>query len=71
MFTFFPSLGHVPKEERETCYAARSVTEGGVQFRKESYREGEKSGGDSWNIKKCNSEIRNCRNFNGNLRYST
>jgi hypothetical protein len=26
MFTFLPSLGNVPKEDGESCYAARVVT---------------------------------------------
>jgi len=50
MFTFLPSLGNVPKEYRESCYAARVVT-----GRRREISLGmltkKKSGGDSWNNK--------------------
>jgi hypothetical protein len=70
MFTFFPSLGNVPKENRESCYAARVVTERRreISLGMLTKKKVEEIHG---TIKKVNSEARNCRNISNSLNHST
>jgi hypothetical protein len=50
MFTFLLSLGNVPKEGRESCYAARVVTGRRPEISLGMLKK-KKRGGDSWNNK--------------------
>jgi hypothetical protein len=50
MFTFLPSLGKVPKDEGESCYAARAAKGRRREILLGMLTE-KRSGGDSWNNK--------------------
>jgi hypothetical protein len=69
MFTCLPPLGNVPKEDRESCYAARVVK---GRRREISLGMLKKKGEEEIHgtIKKVNSEV-NCRNISNSLDHST
>jgi len=70
MFTFLPSLGNVPKEDRESCYAARVVTgrRREISLGMLTEKKAEEIHG---TIKKVSSEVRNCRNISNSLNHGT
>jgi len=72
IFTFLPSLGNVPKEDREFCYAAGVVTgrrrEISLGILTKEKKKAEEIHG---TIKKVNSAVRNCRNISNGLNHST
>jgi hypothetical protein len=71
MFTFLPSLGIVPKDERESCYAARAAKGRRREISLGMLTEKKRAEEIHGTIKKVNSEVRNCRNISNNLNYST